>query len=94
MMKQINGFIKSINHINTMNKYVWSTNGPHFSNEKNVQQQGNPCWFFLEKRTTKNSKIQKDGVVGETGFIVKYFYIYINRKWQVPDVCWKVYKIV
>lgn len=34
--KQINGFIKSINHINMMNKYVWSTNGPHFSNEKDA----------------------------------------------------------
>ena len=34
--KQKNGFIKSINHINMMNKYVWSTNGPHFSNEKDV----------------------------------------------------------
>ncbi len=24
-----------------MNKFVWSTNGPHFSNEKDAQQKGN-----------------------------------------------------
>ena len=37
-----------------MNKYVWSTNGPHFSNEKDVQKQGNQqVGSFFLKRTKK-----------------------------------------